>query len=328
VSHPEASTTAARALDLYRRYPFTRPADLADAAVLKLAAQAFVGGEVSQQDFRHTWDLVRVASPDDMTPDLLEQWLQLVRTIAQIPQEKDSELVRAVQCWSGREAESQTEGNASPPPAEPVASLSPHDLLQEIRKGYDELLHRRQPGILLPQVEIDAIEETLRAYDPERHPRHLLGYAFFSLGRCFTEIEDDVTAERCYRQSLACNPEHADAHYNLGNVLLRRGERDAAEEQFRLVLSAEPDNSRALRNLTYVLAQSGRLKPAIEIAATTALTSADPASPAARLLELCAHYDGWTVARPVVEEILKAAHGSSERVARLRELLVPLLKPG
>ncbi len=307
MGHPEASTTTARALALYRRYPFTRPANLADAAVLKLAAQTFVEREVSQGDFRDTWELVRVASPDEMTPNLLEEWLQLIRLIAQIPQEKGLQLVCEVQRWSAREAESQTEANASSaPPEDPVSSRPQHDLLQEIRKGYDELLHSRQPGIVLPQVELDIIEKTLRAH---WYPRHLLSYAFFSLGRCFTEIADDVTAERYYRQSVACNPEHADAHYNLGNVLLRRGD-DAAEEQFRLALSAKPGNSFSLRNLTYVLAQSGKLKSAVEVAAMAALTSADPAGPAARLLELCANYDGWTLARPVVEGILRAAQVS------------------
>jgi tetratricopeptide (TPR) repeat protein len=354
-NQPQATRTTARAFALYRRYPFTRPADLADAAVLNLAAQVFVEQASSEKAFRETWEPVRAASPDEMTPELLEQWLLLVQTwVEMLPEEKGAELARDLRRWTKHaEGEGQLEQNVlSAPPPESVspqvqyglpdelrksrdeflreqergAVLSQRELLAEIRNGYDELLRGQERGTTLPQVEIDVIEMTLRDHDPDRLPRTLLGAPFFSLGRCFTELDDEAAAERYYRQSLTCNPKHARARYNLGNILLRRGEKDAAVEQYELVVKADPNNSFALRNLTYALAKSGKLRSAIEIAATTALAATDPAATAARLLELCAHYDGWKLAGPLVEEILGSAHAPLERISRLRELLAPLLR--
>jgi tetratricopeptide (TPR) repeat protein len=53
--HPDASKTTARALDLYRRFPFTRAADLANAAALNLEANFFVDHQLSEADFYKTW---------------------------------------------------------------------------------------------------------------------------------------------------------------------------------------------------------------------------------------------------------------------------------
>ena len=108
--------------------------------------------------------------------------------------------------------------------------------------------------------------------------------------------------------------------------MLRRGEKGAAVEHFQLVVNADPNNSFALRNLTHALAESGKLKSAIDVATTTALAATDPTAVTARVLELCAHYNGWTLARPVVEEILDSAIAPAARVAHLRELLAPLLR--
>jgi tetratricopeptide (TPR) repeat protein len=219
--------------------------------------------------------------------------------------------------------EDKVDQNAAPEPRLKKVGLVPqNDLLDQIRKGYDKLLCGQKRGTILPQVEIDVIEKTLNSYHPDRHPRDLLAFAFFSLGRCFTELDDESAAEFYYRQSLACDPRDVRARYNVGNILLRRGEKDAAVEKFQLVVNADPNNSFALRNLTYALAQSGKLKSAIEVAATMALAATDPAATTARLLELCAYYNGWKLARSLVEGNIGfgacavGAHRAPTRAAR------------
>ena len=94
----------------------------------------------------------------------------------------------------------------------------------------------RQRGVALPQIELNVVEMTLERHQPEGHPSKLLAGAYFSLGRCFTEVDDEQQAERCYRRALLCDQGHANACYNLGNVLLRRGEYAAAAEHFRQVV--------------------------------------------------------------------------------------------
>ncbi|MFQ5846361.1 MAG: tetratricopeptide repeat protein [Candidatus Methylomirabilales bacterium] len=325
--HPDASKTTARALGLYQRFPFTRPADLADAAVLNLAAQVFVDRQSSEAAFNETWQLVRCAPLGEMTSGILEQWMLMVQTwLAALSEEKGAELVRDVQRWCGKDegesSRTQAQREAQLPP------LPPAELLDEIREGYDELMRGQKRGAVLPQIEVDVIKmtlQTLQQYDAELHPPRLLAGAFFSLGRSFTELDDEERAEHCYRRSLACDPAHAGARYNLGNVLMRRGENEVAAEHFRQVVNADPDNHFALRNLTYVLAKGGDLASAIDVAATTTLVATDPEIAAARLLELCSHYDGWEIARPVVRATLQTKGAAAERVRQLRALLAPLL---
>lgn len=50
-----------------------------------------------------------------------------------------------------------------------------------------------------------------------------------------------VDAIALYRRALAANPEHADAHCNLGRLLHERGESAPAEAHYRLALCARGD---------------------------------------------------------------------------------------
>jgi Flp pilus assembly protein TadD len=45
-------------------------------------------------------------------------------------------------------------------------------------------------------------------------------------------------AERCYRRVLEVKPEHAGAHYGLGFLLIKRGERSAAEQHLESFLNS------------------------------------------------------------------------------------------
>lgn len=327
--HPDASRTTAQALSLYQRFPFTRPADLADAAALNLEAKVFVDRQSSEADFYETWQVVRSAPPGEMTPNLLKQWMLMAQSwISALPKEKGAELVREVQRWLGKDEGESSRTDEPIVQAQrepPLLPLPPAELLDEIREGYEQLMLDARRGTVLPQIEVQVIERALQLPPSQQYPALLLAGAFFSLGRCFTELNDDERAERCYRRSLDCDPAHANARYNLGNVLMRRGDDEGAAEHFRQVLNADPNNAFALRNLTYVLGRVGDLASAIDVAATTALVAADPKIAAARLLELCSNYNGWETARPVVHATLQTKGASAERVRQLRALLAPLL---
>ena len=328
--HADAPEVTARALELYQRYPFTSPADLADAAALNLQARIFIGGESSAAGFEDTWRLIRPAPPAEMTGSLLKQWLLLVQTYVEaLPAEAGAAFFRDVGDWySAAEGGINAEERAddAPPQDDGPPPISADRLLDEIREGYDALKQARERGVVLPQIELEMIEMTLQNHDPEIHPAQLLAGSLFSLGKCFTELDNDEMAEHCYCRALQCDPAHANARYNLGNVLLRRGNYAAAAAHFGQVVRADPDNDFALRNLTYALAQDGDLTAAIDAALTTALAATKAEIAAARLLELCEKYSGWEIARPLVEAKLQAASADAERVHHLRGLLKPLLE--
>lgn len=328
--HADAPKIAARALELYQRFPFTTPADLADAAALNLQARIFVDGETSAAEFEDTWRLIRPAPPAEMTDSLLKQWLLLVQTYVEaLPVEEASEFLRDVEEWySGAQDEIDAAENSgdAPPQDDGPPPITADRLLDEIREGYDALIQAREQAVVLPQVEVEVIEMTLQNHDPEIHPAQLLAGSFFSLGKSFTELDNDEMAEHCYLRALQCDPAHANARYNLGNVLLRRGNYADAAAHFEQVVSADPDNDFAIRNLTYALAQDGDLTAAIDAAVTTALAATKAEISAARLLELCEKYSGWEIARPLVEAKLQAASADAERVRHLRALLKPLLE--
>ena len=54
-------------------------------------------------------------------------------------------------------------------------------------------------------------------------------------------------------QAIAFDPEHADAHNNLGSVLFRLGRTDEAEAEYRTALRLKPDSAAIKQNLSVVL---------------------------------------------------------------------------
>ena len=66
----------------------------------------------------------------------------------------------------------------------------------------------------------------------------------------------------CFRRALELNPNHADAHDNLGVALQSRGEPAAAEACFRRALAHNPNYAEAHFNLGNALqALGGRPRP-------------------------------------------------------------------
>jgi tetratricopeptide (TPR) repeat protein len=70
-------------------------------------------------------------------------------------------------------------------------------------------------------------------------------------------------AEQVYRQILALQPNHADAHYNLGNALKNQGKLDEALACYRRALELKPDFALAHYNLGNALRDQGKLDEAL-----------------------------------------------------------------
>jgi tetratricopeptide (TPR) repeat protein len=70
-------------------------------------------------------------------------------------------------------------------------------------------------------------------------------------------------AETLYRSAIADNPRHADSHYNLGLIALRKGAHETAVEWLRRAVDLQPANAEAWTNLGSALQALGRLEEAI-----------------------------------------------------------------
>jgi tetratricopeptide (TPR) repeat protein len=81
---------------------------------------------------------------------------------------------------------------------------------------------------------------------------------------CALDDTDPANAEAGYREVLDQNPEHADAHINLGRILHERGELGPAEDHYRRALAVRPQDPTATFNIGVVLEDQGRNTEALE----------------------------------------------------------------
>lgn len=77
------------------------------------------------------------------------------------------------------------------------------------------------------------------------------------------EGADEAGARAAYEHALLDDPDHADAHLNLGRILHEDGGLDGAEEHYRAALAADPGSARAAYNLGVVLEDQGRADEAV-----------------------------------------------------------------
>lgn len=84
----------------------------------------------------------------------------------------------------------------------------------------------------------------------------------FVLGAANASLQrfDDAIAN--YRRGLDLNPDYADGHYNLANVLEEKGALDEAAASFERVLELKPDHAHAHYNLGVVLQNQGKFDKA------------------------------------------------------------------
>ncbi len=70
-------------------------------------------------------------------------------------------------------------------------------------------------------------------------------------------------AEAAYRRALDADPNHPDAHLNLGRLLHEGGDLEAAERHYRAAVAADPGSARARYNLGVALEDLGRADAAM-----------------------------------------------------------------
>jgi tetratricopeptide (TPR) repeat protein len=81
---------------------------------------------------------------------------------------------------------------------------------------------------------------------------------------CEVETSSPDQAREVYERLLEIDPDHVDAHVNLGRLLHEDGAPAAAEKHYRRALALDPDHEIAAFNLGVALEDLGRFKDAID----------------------------------------------------------------
>jgi tetratricopeptide (TPR) repeat protein len=112
-----------------------------------------------------------------------------------------------------------------------------------------------------------------RAAQEAREQDETTAEQWFELA-CELEMSSTESARDAYERVLSLDPEHADAHVNLGRILHEQGDAAAAEEHYRAAVDANPEHETATFNLGVALEDLGRVDDAI--AAYTSAIALDP----------------------------------------------------
>lgn len=141
-------------------------------------------------------------------------------------------------------------------PSEPVTEPTP------VETDEDRALREAEEKERL-EAEAKAAEEARRA-EAEARDKAVQE----RLARTFDGVQSSVKAGRweeaigALEQALEEEPEAWAAHYNLGLLLERQGQRDKAIEQYKKALSFKPDYEQASANLTRLYIRSDQLRQA------------------------------------------------------------------
>ncbi|WP_169928252.1 tetratricopeptide repeat protein [Labilithrix luteola] len=87
-----------------------------------------------------------------------------------------------------------------------------------------------------------------------------------SKGTAAIKAGDWNTARASFESAIKKNPKQADAHYYLGLVMDKTGDRAAAEKHYRDALNLQPDLQEAAENLTAIYVESQKYDDAITLA--------------------------------------------------------------
>jgi tetratricopeptide (TPR) repeat protein len=131
-------------------------------------------------------------------------------------------------------------------------------------------------------------------------------------------------AREAYERAIACDPDFADAHCNLGALHQQRGERARARGCYEAALGADPSHVEARFNLAGLLEEEGRDEAAL--VHYRAVARADPTFPDAQL-NLALLYDRLGLGRRAAEHWRRylglRPEGSWAETARKRLLAPP-----
>ena len=101
-----------------------------------------------------------------------------------------------------------------------------------------------------------------RARKAKRAAASMRAEDWYELG-CELETTSLEEARDAYRRTIELDPDHADAHTNLGRLLHEAGETTAAEAHYRRALAARPGDVTAEFNLAVALEDEGRTQEAV-----------------------------------------------------------------
>ena len=87
---------------------------------------------------------------------------------------------------------------------------------------------------------------------------------WFDLGVDLEAVSPD-DAPAAYMRALELDPNHSDAHVNIGRLLQEAGQLESAEEHYQEALAAEEDNMLAAFNLGTLYEDMGRIEEAISV---------------------------------------------------------------
>lgn len=99
----------------------------------------------------------------------------------------------------------------------------------------------------------------------------------YHLGLDFTRADQVPAARQCYEYALACKAGFAEAHINLGNLLLRDRRFRDAQPHFETAARLQPDSESALISLGQCLLHTGNGNAALEVFARISGALADSA---------------------------------------------------
>jgi tetratricopeptide (TPR) repeat protein len=94
---------------------------------------------------------------------------------------------------------------------------------------------------------------------------------------CELEMSSIESAKDAYERALAVDPNHSDAHVNLGRLLHEQGATAAAEQHYRAAAQANPEHDTAAFNLGVALEDLGRIDDARAAYATAIALDPDNA---------------------------------------------------
>ncbi len=113
-----------------------------------------------------------------------------------------------------------------------------------------------ESGQSLFDFSVDELAETASIARPSPDVEEMYAVA------CEIESSSPEQARQVYERLLQLDPEHADAHVNLGRLLHEDGAPAAAEQHYRRALDIDPEHETAAFNLGVALEDLGRSRDA------------------------------------------------------------------